>query len=1229
MAVINGTPASETLPGTAGNDTITGAGGNDKAPMGGGNDVFIWNDGDGSDTVEGGVGTDTLDFNASASAESFFISANGARVQLLRTVGSIIMDINDVERIELQALGGTDIVSIDNVTGTDLKQVVVDLSSGTPGVGDGAADVVFAIATNSNNTVTLKSVAGAVSATGLPAQISVTGSEAIDVLQIFGEGGNDKINAALVAAGVLQLTLHGGIGNDIVTGSAGHDSLVGGDGNDTVTGGRGNDIVFLGSDNDLFLWNAGDGNDTVEGELGTDTLRFTGSAESEYLYVTADGTGTRTQLYRDVDNVNMDVDDVERIELRPLGGADAIVIGEVPGVGVTDVVVDLAGLAGGVAADKSVDTVYLTGTAGSDDLKIVSIGSKIITTGLPAQVAIDHASKIDVLSVDGGSGNDTIDASKLAAGKISLQIDGYKGADTLIGSIGNDTITGATGNDLAFLGKGDDIFVWTAGSGDDTVEGGQAGTDTLQLTGSNGVEALTISANVARALVTRDVDNAVLDLDDIERIQLRSIGGVDSITVNSLAGTDVKLVAVDLGSGGDGAADTVFQNATLGNDKIAVGLAGPLIAVTGLAAQLTIANAELGDDTLSLNALDGNDSIDLTKLPSKAVSLFVYGGAGNDTVNGGAADDFLYGGNDNDVLSGGGGGDVLVGENGNDTVIGGSGVDLAFLGSGSDVFVWNVGDGSDLVEGEADVDTLQLNGDKNRNVIAIQRDGGRATIDVDELATLDTNDVEQIEVRPLGGADLVSIHDLSGIDAVSIAVDLAATAGGKIADTKSDTVAISVLDGITEIYSVGGKVVVSTAGGKVSIDHWGKTDLLIFNGSGGFDLLDASTLAAGSIALQVLGGGGSDWIQSGSGNDLVLGGDGDDTAILGAGNDTFVWNAGDDNDVVNGEAGFDTLEFNGTGANSGIDISASGGDVLLFEDVVLIVKDVERIELQVDAGVDTISVGDLSASEVQQVAIDLGTLGGVADGSADRVEVSGTNANDVIKATLVGGAVSIAGVPAQVTIAHSEATDTITINGLAGDDTITATTLKGTSGHLKIDGGDGNDKISGGLAGDYLLGEDDNDKLLGGGGDDLLFGGNGNDVVDGGLGNDTVVGEAGNDVLTGGAGNDVLWGYGGDDTLTGGAGSDRINYTSQFDGHDLIIGFDGNPIGGQDVLDLDALFDSLGVMETDRAGRIAIVDKGSTVDILVDADGSPFTDALFVATLKTSDVITVGLDVIS
>ena len=166
MAVINGTPASETLPGTAGNDTITGAGGNDKALMGGGNDQFVWNDGDGSDTVEGGTGTDTLDFTGSAGAESLQIGANGPRTQLFRNVGIVAMDLNDVERIELQALGGADTIFVDHLTGTDLKQVVLDLSSGVPGVGDGATDTLFVNGPNGNNILTLTSIGGDISIAG-------------------------------------------------------------------------------------------------------------------------------------------------------------------------------------------------------------------------------------------------------------------------------------------------------------------------------------------------------------------------------------------------------------------------------------------------------------------------------------------------------------------------------------------------------------------------------------------------------------------------------------------------------------------------------------------------------------------------------------------------------------------------------------------------------------------------------------------------------------------------------------------------------------------------------------------------------------------------------------------------------------------------------------------------------------------------------------------------------
>ena len=143
MAVINGTAASETLPGTAAADTITGAGGNDKALMGGGNDVFIWNVDDGSDTVEGGTGNDTLRFNGINVSELFSIGSRSAAETSCSTANlGYDAGSDDIERIELQALGGTDTIQIKDLSTTDVKQVAIDLSNGTPGVGDGAIDTI-------------------------------------------------------------------------------------------------------------------------------------------------------------------------------------------------------------------------------------------------------------------------------------------------------------------------------------------------------------------------------------------------------------------------------------------------------------------------------------------------------------------------------------------------------------------------------------------------------------------------------------------------------------------------------------------------------------------------------------------------------------------------------------------------------------------------------------------------------------------------------------------------------------------------------------------------------------------------------------------------------------------------------------------------------------------------------------------------------------------------------
>ena len=117
-------------------------------------------------------------------------------------------------------------------------------------------------------------------------------------------------------------------------------------------------------------------------------------------------------------------------------------------------------------------------------------------------------------------------------------------------------------------------------------------------------------------------------------------------------------------------------------------------------------------------------------------------------------------------------------------------------------------------------------------------------------------------------------------------------------------------------------------------------------------------------------------------------------ALLGAGDDTFVWNPGDGSDTVEGQDGFDTLLFNGANVNEKMTISANGHRATLFRDVANITMDlngIERIQITALGGADTITVNDLSKTDVTQVAIDLaGTPGsGTGDGAADTVIVNG------------------------------------------------------------------------------------------------------------------------------------------------------------------------------------------------------------------------------------------------
>src|SRR6185295_6631397 len=147
-----GSNGADVLLGGDGNDFVDGNQGGDLARLGAGDDRFQWDPGDGSDTVEGQDGTDVMLFNGSDGNELFEASANGPRLRFTRNVGNIVMDLDDVEAVDLNALGGADTMTVDDLSGTDVVELDANLAATTGGTaGDGAADNVVTNGTNGDD----------------------------------------------------------------------------------------------------------------------------------------------------------------------------------------------------------------------------------------------------------------------------------------------------------------------------------------------------------------------------------------------------------------------------------------------------------------------------------------------------------------------------------------------------------------------------------------------------------------------------------------------------------------------------------------------------------------------------------------------------------------------------------------------------------------------------------------------------------------------------------------------------------------------------------------------------------------------------------------------------------------------------------------------------------------------------------------------------------------------
>lgn len=212
--------------------------------------------------------------------------------------------------------------------------------------------------------------------------------------------------------------------------------------------------------------------------------------------------------------------------------------------------------------------------------------------------------------------------------------------------------------------------------------------------------------------------------------------------------------------------------------------------------------------------------------------------------------------------------------------------------------------------------------------------------------------------------------------------------------------------------------------------------------SGGSALTDAPLLVEGDSGDDTItGGAGRDVLSGDRGADFVDGGVGTDTEVLGSGDDVAAWVPGEGNDVVDGGSGRDTLAFDGGAGDDVMSLSANGHAAVFLRSpgsIRMDLTEVERLDVDARAGADTVTLNDVSGTDVEDTGIDLGS-GGAADASKDSVIVNGTDQQDDITVDAAGASVHVGGLRPETVITGSDSRDELHVNALGGHDDVEVT----------------------------------------------------------------------------------------------------------------------------------------------------------------------------------------------
>lgn len=926
-----GDDSANTLLGLAGSDELLGGLGDDNLQGGEGNDTL--DGGAGADILNGGAGVDTVTYAASVNAVTVDLTLvdRGASDATNVGAGDVLIGVESVvgSAGDDVFFASADAVAINGGAGFD----TVDYSRANRVVGANDAGVTIHLATPSSNAGwasgdTFTSVERWVGTQGRDtllgsrsssATVHFEGGDGNDTLR--GGGGSDRLDggagintldysdmtlAALTAAGrsgVVVALGEAGVTFEVDIRTAERDTavnfthVVGSDGADQITG-----------NSEANLLQGGSGNDTLAGAEGADTLDG--------------GLGQNTASYA-LSNVAVRVD-LSGVQLNQGGHAEG------------DVLVGIANLMGSAHADR------LWGDVQSNRIE-AGDGDDTLSGGAGAD-HLDGGNGTDVISYAGAASGVTVDLTRTEVG--TADNGNEAGGDVILNA---ERVVGTSFADTFLARVGGSVVAFDGGA--DAPGAGDLIKNTVSFAANLGSTGVTVSLVQDPTYTFVNIDNLIGTAGN-DRLTGNALdnwvqGGVGNDTLVATAGNDT----LDGGAGFD-VADFLTLGTTLG------------VGLTATLGGQGDGTATMGTHTIVLRQVESVSATDLADtVTGSAGNDAMLGQAGNDrllglsgsdTLDGGAGDDTLDGGEADDLLFGGAGDDSLLGGEGNDTLVGGAGADRIEGGSGTNVASY-AGSGAlviDLVNranstGDAAGDTYfavqaLLGGDGADTLIAGAADDGvristyRGGAGNDVFRSVDLS-VDTID----GGAgnDTLDLSDRAAFsldlsDAKYISIETVTGGGG------SDIITAAPLSSGVRLNGGGGADALTGGSGGDTLDGGDGVDTLV-GGDGDDSLIGAAgddNLEGGAGADTLVAGSGSDWLKGGDGNDvldLVSGGNTDystDTVDGGAGNDRFIIRRSDyftskatlgGRELINGDAGTDTLEISGSGSVVLSDLSGS------------------------------------------------------------------------------------------------------------------------------------------------------------------------------------------------------------------------------------------------------------------------------------------------------------------